>query len=152
MNNHFKIFNNIENNLKEMNSNWFIDSFIDDDEMRIKIKEIDKYYVISITFDFIIHDNTIDLSANIKYELNNGAYHIFTQRATAPINKIYFDIRNEIGAEGGSYHDYASLYMESEFDTKIANIKLDNILNVINDVINATKKHNFIINTIKNFE
>ena len=152
MNDHFRIFKNIENNLKEINNNWFIDSFIDSDEMRIEIKEIDKYYVISMTFNFIMHDNIIDLSANIKYELNNGAYRIFTQRATAPINKIYFDIRNEIGAEGGSYHDYASLYMESEFDTKINNIELDNILNVINDVVNATKEHNFILNTIKNFE
>lgn len=152
MNDYFRIFKNIENNLKEMNNNWFIDSFINGDEMRIKIKEIDKYYFISITFDLIMRDNTIDLSAKIKYELNNGAYRIFTQRATASINKIYFDIRNEIGAEGGSYHDYTSLYMESEFDTKIDNIEFNNIINVINDVVKATKEHNFIINTIKNFE
>ena len=76
MNNHFKIFNNIENNLKEMNSNWFIDSFIDDDEMRIKIKEIDKYYVISITFDFIIHDNTIDLSISADIHIPQSVHDI----------------------------------------------------------------------------
>ena len=149
----FTKFKKIENDLKDIckSYDWYIDSFIDGDEMNIKIKTINKYYVTSMVFNFMINDNVVDLSARLKYELNTFSHNIFNKELKITNNNIKFNVKNELGTERQEYYNDSYLFMESEFETEIKYIPLDNILITITDVIKATKENNYLLDTINYF-
>ena len=150
----FTKFKKIENDLKDIckSYDWFIDSFIDGDEMCLKIKEINKYYTISMNFSFILNNNTVDLSAWIIYESTKYSRNNYNKKLKVTNNNIKFDVRNNLGSEREDYYNDSYLYIESEYETKIKDINVDRLLNTITDVIKGTKENNYVLDTIKHFK
>lgn len=101
----FTKFKNIENQIKEINNNWYVDSFIDGDEICLKIKEINKDYNISMNINFILNDNTFDLSAWIIYKLTEFSHNSFNNKLKVTNNNIQFDVKNELGTEREEYYN-----------------------------------------------
>lgn len=147
-------FKKIENNLKNIckSYDWFIDSFIDGDEMSIKIKEINKYYTISMNFGFILNNNTVNLSAWIIYKLNEFSHNRFNKELKMTNNNIKFNVRHELGTERQEYYNDSYLFMESEYETKIKNININKVLNTITEIIKATKENNYLLDTVNYFK
>lgn len=150
----FTTFKKIENDLKDIckSYDWFIDSFIDGDEMSIKIKEINKYYTISMNFSFILNNNTVDLSTWIIYKLNEFSRNRFNKKLKVTSNNIKFDVKHELGTERQEYYNDSYLFMESEYESKIKNINVDKVLNTIYEIVKATEENNYVLDTIKYFK
>lgn len=145
-----KIFNQINTNLKEKfkKNNEFFISFTNTGKMNIKIKVHNKNYDLIIVTIFRINSNkSIDLEVELTYSSTNS--QDFVKRQKVNYNGINFDNQIDIDSES-EYSDYSSnVILANTYNTELTNISVDNINNVVDDIIKASEKNNFLLDMIK---
>ena len=145
-----KIFKQISMGLKEKfkaNNEFFI-SFTNTGKMNIKIKIHNNDYDSIIVTIFRINSNkSIDLEAELTYSSINSQG--FSKNQKVNCNGITFDNHIDINSES-EYSGYSSdVILTNTYNTELKNITVDNINNVVNDIIKASKENNFLLDMIK---
>lgn len=113
--------------------------------MNIKIKVHNKNYDLIIVTIFRINPNKyIDLTAELTYTSSNSQG--FAKNQTINCNDITFDNQIDIYSESEHSGYSSDVILTNTYNTEVTNLSVDNINNIVDDIIKASEKNNFLLN------